>query len=513
MKSYTTGKVWVSGVSAQADGLQQSMLHQHIPLRYKDMLQAAGLHRDTTQLQISTYLVANAIREAFPDETAKVFDQTDFPLMPELDILPRRQTEHSTLGPIRFNEGCIEGQYDVLNAIFCDQFRLHSNPASDSDQQTLSSIVDWRKRLYLVYGDQKTVQLIRVVQSERQEATEPFDTYAWVLPIPALFHLLMNLGWGIQRIFEGTQSTADQSTLYHTKNILERKHIPSERAPIHHVTELIEHSFNARIVGLLLVHLRQRDGNLSDIGNVAVYLSKLTPDEFLKLVSAVQERCLSKTTTQSSEDEEFYNHVKFIELAETFLCLRIAIKYADIGLLRRVVDQCCIIFIGSGQENYASEMLRLRWLISTKACDPKLQQAILSNSFVNLAGHSDTWYPVDQMNEHLNLALKEILWARRNSTFNVDYLFDTCTWTASYCSDLRDAIEHELGETTSNRHTRRSRAEDIRSLAHNLAEKSLVFHADGRRSSFTAKDVLQSGLSKLPNAIDQFNSRFVQQEK
>ena len=68
----------------------------------------------------------------------------------------------------------------------------------------------------------------------------------------------MNFLWTLQRNFEGKQISADDSSLYHAKNILGRKHIPSEKAPFHHVEELVEHYFNARIISLLYIHLREQ---------------------------------------------------------------------------------------------------------------------------------------------------------------------------------------------------------------------------------------------------------------
>lgn len=480
------------------------------PGRFLDL---PGLERDDIQRQISTFLIARAIREAFPEEVANVYNCVTFVKMPEVEVLRHMQSKHATLGPIKFNEGTIDGQYGVLNTIFCDQFGLHKNPSRGVDEgrensEDTDQNIDWAERLYLVYGDQKTVQLIRTVQEERIGSEQPYDTYGWVLPVPALFHLQMNLQWGIQRVFEGTQATNDKSTLHHAKNILERKHIPSVNGPFHHTQELIEHSFAARVVAMLFTNLQQDNIDTLDSGEVARYISGLTSQQFLQRVEQIRQQCLDSETAEYANDDEFYNHVKFMELAEMSMSLRLAIKHADIGLLRRIVHQCCLVFLGTKQPHYASEMMRLTWLISTEACDPQLQQAILSNGLVNNQGRSDSWFPVDRMNEHLNLSLKEILWARKNSTFNVDYLFDNCTWTATHSSQLKDSIEREFGEKTNSEHTTRSRHMDIRCLAHNLTESSIVYHPNGRDSSFIAADVLQAGQDGLAKAIKRFNEVF-----
>ena len=63
--------------------------------------------------------------------------------MPRLEVLGVRRTEHYTLGPIMHDEGTKKGQYGVTDTIFKQQFKL------DPDL--------FGQRLWLIYGDQKTV--------------------------------------------------------------------------------------------------------------------------------------------------------------------------------------------------------------------------------------------------------------------------------------------------------------------------------------------------------------------
>ena len=54
-----------------------------------------------------------------------------------------QRTEYYTLGPIIYNKGTKKGQYRVIDTIFKQQFKL------DLDL--------FGQRLWLIYGDQKTV--------------------------------------------------------------------------------------------------------------------------------------------------------------------------------------------------------------------------------------------------------------------------------------------------------------------------------------------------------------------
>ncbi|KAL9594963.1 MAG: hypothetical protein Q9179_005169 [Wetmoreana sp. 5 TL-2023] len=116
---------------------------------------------------------------------------------------------------------------------------------------------------------------------------------------------------------------------------------------------------------------------------------------------------------RSASDMEFRNHVLFLQHTQTYLLLRYAIKRADIGLLRRAVDRCCLYFHGSAQHKYAYEMLYLQRLISTSAASPELQRAILANGLVNPRGAADGWFETDRLVELHNGTLKKLFKDRR----------------------------------------------------------------------------------------------------
>src|SRR5436190_11919281 len=117
--------------------------------------------------------------------------------MPKIDILPPRKTVHRPLGPIPHDESSNAGNLAVLENIFRGQYRLPD--------------YTFEKRLFLVYGDQKTTQRLRTIKRRRRESEQPFDSLQWVLPVPALFHLKMNLLYMISRVHFGGQDK-DQSS-------------------------------------------------------------------------------------------------------------------------------------------------------------------------------------------------------------------------------------------------------------------------------------------------------------
>ena len=206
-------------------------------------------------------------------------------------------------------------------------------------------------------------------------------------------------------------------------------------------------------------------------------------------------------------EEEFMNHIHFMQQAETYFTLKYAIKHGDIGLIERVIHRCCLYFNGSNQSNYAFEMLNFQRLLVTEAASPELKQAILANSLVNLQGKGDTWFEIDLLNELLNLSLKEILWTRRNSTFSLDLLFQRCALTASYTGELRACIERLFGETTNANHTDKDHAVDVRNLAYEMSRDSMIRRTKREVGHKTTNLMAKGILNLFKGGIRRFNEK------
>ena len=149
----------------------------------------------------------------------------------------------------------------------------------------------------------------------------------------------------------------------------------------------------------------------------------------------------------------FQNHVRFIQDMEVYLTLKFAIKHADIGLIERVIVRCCLLFSGSAKSQYTQLALYLTRLLATKAADQVLQRSLLASMLVNCRGQQDSWFEIDRLNEHHNLVLKLLLQGRRRTSSDVTELFTRVSLTASYCLELRYAIEDAFGQFNSTHHT------------------------------------------------------------
>lgn len=198
-----------------------------------------------------------------------------YPHVPVLDVLKSTKTTHVTLGPILEDEASISANYHVLENIFLKQLSLEREN-------------DFNDRLYLVYGNQKTARLIRACRRERAKSKSAYNRHEWVLPVPGLWHLRLNFLYMVMKAhFGGAKYSQQYSTLYTHMNHLGRRNIPVERAPFHHLEELILYSFNARIVAMYLTQIRNKC-DVKKKGAVEEYVRNLTPTEFLQHIEDIR---------------------------------------------------------------------------------------------------------------------------------------------------------------------------------------------------------------------------------
>ena len=196
---------------------------------------------------------------------------------------------------------------------------------------------------------------------------------------------------------------------------------------------------------------------------------------------------------------------------EIYKTLKSAIKHADVGLIKRALARCYLLFHRSDKSKYAFLSLYMTWLTQTDAASKELQDAILANGLVNLRGADDSWFEMDRLNEFFNLQMKELMATRRTSTIDITDLFRRTALTASYCTDLKVAIEAAFGEYTNARHQIKDASREVRYLAYQIAaSRSITKHTRGRDSPFKPRDIVQRGVDLLNGGVKRFNNTVVE---
>jgi hypothetical protein len=493
-----------------SNGLRKSMFHPKIALDPVTVYEAPGNQEDDILFQSQEYWIAEAIRCTHREAVETLFAdnmESIWPKFPTVERLPSQKTSHYSFGPFLENEGTISGTYNVINKVFQEELGY-----------------DWEKDfeelLYLVFGDQKTVSLIQAVQRERAESTLCYDKFNWILSIPGLFHWRMNYMDMIHDVYSGSEHPTVESTLNHNKNYLGC--VQGHSSPFHHREEVALKAFDARVTAMFY-HLLPSHVSVSQKNEVDKYIKKLQPQSFLKIVRDIRcslfeakEQSTSRPKKQESEeqppiDHEFSAHAKFVQQVALYKSLKQAIKYADIGMIQRVIARCCLLFSGDHKYRYSFLSLYMTWLTHTKAASEELQKAILANGLVNLSGAEDSWFEMDRLNEFLNLEMKTLLAARRTSTIDTPILLRRAAAAASYCTDLKVAMETTFGERTKGEHHTKDSSDDTRSLAYQLVKsKSIRKYQRGRSSDFQPADILNTGVRELPNMIKRFNKQIIE---
>lgn len=490
----TTGKLSI-GHNLPQGGLNASMFRPLKHLTCSHVVDTPGNGPDDLiSCQIQRHWIAEAIRYAYPDLIDELFKDCPekWPQFPVVERLAPHTTEHYGLGPILANEGTIDGTYDVIDTIFRAQFG-----ADTSEHST-----EFNRRLQLVYGDQKTVSLIQSVQEESDEASLPYHRLGWIIPVPGLFHLRMNFIDMIHDLYSGGGDNAIcTSTL--TQNATALGCIRGSQTPFHYKQQLALRAFDARVTAFFHDEIGWNYPPNTQYFNT--HIQQIYPEGFLNRVERIRYKLFSgdAQSTRTEADNERSAHAKFLQQMEVYKTLKQAIKVADIGILRRIIARCCLLFIGSSKSNYAHLSLYMTWLTQTEATTSELQRAILANGLVNQKGREDTWYEMDRLNEFFNLTMKNIMANRRSSSLDPTELFQNTALTASYYRELQLNLDKAFGERIDSTHTDKKVHDDVRSLGINIFNR---FH-EKRQADHQPQDILEYGIRGIADAVFKFNER------
>lgn len=398
--------------------------------------------------------------------------------------------------PVMKDESTTTNNVYILEHLYRNQFGLDPEAAVYNTQ------------LRFIYGDLKTVKRILAVKAIRNETAEnSFDQYVWLIPGLSLWHPRLNLLRLIHAIHWGGSSPADPTTLQYAADRWDRSRV-IEPNDFQALEDLIVHSYRARIVAIWMRYGKSTSLDASRLENTIPWLRTQNRRAWLSVVDTIRRQIhpAPDTTEDGSgspdiygPDEQWRNHQYFCAYTETYLLLRYAIKYADIGLLRRALRECTIMFQAecSGTPNYARELLRLSHLTDSPASTAELQQAVLVNSLVNTHSKVGYSFETDRLLELLNNTLKAFQSERSYFSKNSDQLLEHWALNGPYLLDLKDEIERTFGKITSGAHPSKPAAEDIFSMAQQLSKKSVVQSSGPHYSAYRTVSLHRAGLEKL----------------
>ena len=373
----------------------------------------------------------------------------------------------------------------------------------------------YSKRLTLWHGDVKTILRIRSVQAMRMiTAQKPYDQGVWIMPLLGLWHLRFNLLKIIHKIHWGGSSPIDHSCLQYAADKWDISNA-HKTGDFQKLEELLIHSYQSRVLGLLLHFAEKQDAKLSfnRVEEAEQWLANMSPKEIQsrveRVIDAVNPRDFDLLDDAPPVDEEMFNHRCFIRHMDVYLLLRRSIQFADVGLLKQALRETCIIFQAkaSRSENYAPELLRLLHACDSEATSWRLQRAIICNMLVNLAGKPGKTFEVDRLVEFLNRLVSVNKKAWISSTKPMEELLRQIALTAPYSFQVKAKLEEFFGRHYKGRHPLKDAAENIWMMAIDLCRGSYRKEDKERFSAYCAVNLISEGLRNLGENVEKYNQQ------
>lgn len=514
-KAATTGRVYINPFVPN-QGLKQDQIDHSARLTYEDVLHAPGVENDGEWEASCRFWITHALEETFGISRYASWKgpipqgaNWDFPF---IERLPAAKTEYHALSPLHFNEGTIEGTDAIHSAIFRDQFAIPEDDARYSE------------RLWLLYGDQKTVKLSTSVQLDREDNESDFERRKWLQPIVSIFHWAQNRLWAIQKSYTGPVNNPVTASLAHNMQYRKIKKVPLEQAPFHELKEVVFQAWEARITALLFVQLKEEGVDITNLSQVEAYLKSRQPHDVARYITSIYNTAFASqaygnncaavnpNSDEPPQDEEFLLLVRFLQDVMPIKNMLYACKYGDIGWVERCYNRSIVQCLGTGGTNYAREMLFMLWL-SHKGVrfNPIVRKAILAGGLVNTRGHEDSWQAIDHHGELLNLVVKTWMKEQANSSFDFRTCLSRCLPLVDWWDNWHRALEDSVNIRVNAAHSTRSRSLDNLSLGLEITAHSGALQSGGRRlTSFKLPNINQAGAKVLRAAITRFNEQMDQ---
>jgi hypothetical protein len=498
--------------SIPTQGLTQNMIRRSKPLREEVIGESLIAVKDNLNealwiRQLIFRALDHGIGQAFGD-WRKIHD-IPWP-KPSTNVLPCDAQNVIYLGGLAINTGTTEGTADVHRVMLEQELGIQ---IEDNDSL-------FEKRLYLINGDQKSVELSRACRNEQTSSDCSFERRDWMLPIPALFHVQMNLASALLQAF--WQPADKEGPGIHTPHsfladisFLGIKGISLERAPWYDLDMLIRTSFDARILAAFLQYAEELDFATKQTHKtpegMSELLQKMSPDDVEKVLDLIDVRIFSPTADRDKDGIVCPPHMKtlarFMQMMYWYLVLRHAIRYGDIETVTLMFPVLALIFLGTGKTKYAREMLYLIWLLSSEVSDPELQEAIRSSMLANISGRQDSFLPVDRLLEHVNAMIRIDQKNRKNSTHDSHTTFDKWLRVVPILADIRKTVQGALNINSSLKHSVKSTSTGVIGIAYRLWEdgwtdphKKLDYDDQA-----TSDDLIALGQKQFYKAMDSFN--------
>lgn len=149
---------------------------------------------------------------------------------------------------------------------------------------------------------------------------------------------------------------------------------------------------------------------LSQQSAVEQNLEKLNVDSFKTFVSYIDRTSFQPDVSvqRADHDDDHTEYVLFLHLVCPYRLFNQGIKYGDNDFVREGPRRCMTIFQAAvlGKRRYPRRNDSFLALFDGETAGPEVADAVLTSALVNIQGRSDSFYPMDKFNEHVNLSAR-----------------------------------------------------------------------------------------------------------
>ncbi|KAG9073409.1 hypothetical protein FS749_015262 [Ceratobasidium sp. UAMH 11750] len=426
-------------------------------------------------------------------KACKVFqsDKLQRPLGPnQLSSGKEHTTKFLMLPTVDIDESTYSGNIQIVKFVM-DHLKLLEDEAT-RDRLALQRKIPWA-------GDQTTAQRCATAQYFLNECFNPIDQFEPFIFIFALFRCEMALGAGTYEHSRGTVTGA--STLARLCNLLQRTGLNTNmkkvRPDFHKCDEALLHDLEARMRECFFV-----ESGCTNEEEMIAWVNAHTDAEVFDLATRVyanhaSSAALKKLKQIDSTDRPRPSTILTNRDLLWYYSFRQANKHGDVDRIDDLLPELLIFFSGSGNSNYAKGIHGFLQLL-THECTPNLRSAILKHCLlVNMQGREDSFYPIDQRQEHNNAGIRN--YAPTGPSSSWAQIQKVSPAIPYYLDNVKFVEEQILGQTHSHIHKDPKRESDVQALMRLHRAANIHIEAPNRSidPSNTVKDCMAAGTRAL----------------
>jgi hypothetical protein len=456
---------------------------------------------------IAKALMCRVLKRFFPTEMKQSEEDAGMApnTIPHFYRISSGASDMYTLATLDIDEGTIDGNLSVLETLATEQLGL-----------TLEELAD--RRLIPISGDQMTVA--RIVSGQFLRIRDfPEHRMLWAKTLSGMLHTRMALIHAIDLSHPGRPDGRDPASLFRFVKLLGRTKIKEGCPDLNASHELLQQVGAGHVLAALIE--RTGAGTLDGLrakvasGEWKRAVDSIVDDDWLRLdfvdrpredasdeahieVATSDEPPMAGETKKQAETRQknarkeaefgkrdivFENAILLMQQALLYEDYYDAMRCGDTGRLERSSDMLCVMFQGVTKlKNYRHLSLDFK-ASRAKEWTEEMRELWLLNCVVNLSGKDGKFLAIDEFNEWIVRAVKDV--------YNASGTLQSTNLTVNIVSPnviplhhaSRNVLESSGAPTYGYKHARVDDTRDIKAIVSQLMDEKVFCYTPGRETT------------------------------